>query len=110
MCLTSNCCVKSDAREWELGLVKLSLQWASILQVGRKSSPESYCFTVDILEPLRMLSCTEYAIESFNTLSVKYIQVCIIISEHEVKYTMCDCVIYLFAVGLHAISDNPSSY
>ena len=67
--------MESRRRERELALVKKSLQWTSILQVGRKLSPESYCFTVEMLEPLRLLNCSEYAIEQFNALSVKYIQV-----------------------------------
>jgi len=71
-----SCRLKSDvdeaAREDEL--TQLSLRWASLLQVGRTSSSHSYCFPLELLEPLRMLGCAEYALESFNSLSVKFIQ------------------------------------
>ena len=72
----SNCC--KAAREDEL--TQLSLRWASLLQVGRTSSSHSYCFPLELLEPLRMLGCAEYALESFNSLSVKFIQVLIAIT------------------------------
>jgi hypothetical protein len=56
-------------------LVRLSLNWAVLLGIGREKSPHSYCFTVELLEPLRYLSCGKYALELFNTLGVRYIQV-----------------------------------
>lgn len=43
-------------------------------------SPHSYCFTVELLEPLRYLSCTKYALELYNTLGVRYIQVLLLLT------------------------------
>jgi hypothetical protein len=51
------------------------LDWAETLLVGREASPHNYCFPVESFEPLRRLACVEYAMDGFNKLEVKYIQV-----------------------------------
>jgi hypothetical protein len=55
--------------------LRLSTKWAVLLGIGREKSPHSYCFTVELLEPLRYLCCSRYALDLFNTLGVRYIQV-----------------------------------
>lgn len=51
------------------------LEWTESIVIGREASPHNYCFPVEGFEPLRRLACVEYAMDSFNKLEVKYIQV-----------------------------------
>ena len=51
------------------------LDWTETVILGREASPHNYCFPVESFEPLRRLACAEYAMDSFNKLEVKYIQV-----------------------------------
>lgn len=64
-----------NSDEEEVYFLNVNLSWGALLGIGREKSPHSFCFTVDNLEPLRELSCGKYALEEFNTLGVRYIQV-----------------------------------
>lgn len=49
---------------------------------GRKNSPYNYGFKLELLDPIRSLACGQYALDAFNSLEIKYIQVKIYVSSN----------------------------
>jgi hypothetical protein len=42
---------------------------------GRVSSPYNYGYKIELIEPLRAIGCGQYALDAYNNLEVKHVQV-----------------------------------
>jgi hypothetical protein len=58
----------------EIEMIICASKWAQLLSAGMSSSPHTYTFKLEILEPYRLLCATEPAVVAYTGLDIKYIQ------------------------------------